>query len=312
MNANHKCGYSCGGDIGNIIALLTMAVALVVMGHSCLARHGGRRVTSRDLYCVIDLAPGPNASSYPVSYMSSPPSGGFNTDEYKTEKLVLRRIEPGTFVRGHESDHDSKPHIATLTTPFYCGIFEVTHKQYELVTGADPSDCKNNTESAMCPVVYVSWDTIRGDSKTYEWPGTKKVAPGSFVGRLRARTGFDIDLPTCEQWEYACRAGTTTKYYWGDAMNGDYCWYGDNSDDVSHVVGTKKANAWGLYDMSGSVEEWCLNFWSSWDDRALGGGSWCDDAEDCTSSSWQGSVPSCEGCDTYGFRIVRTLSNWGW
>ena len=88
------------------------------------------------LYCVIDLSAGSSASSYPITYLANPPSGGFNVDTYKTEKLVLRRIEPGTFMMCGE-------YQTTLTKPYYMGVFEMTQKQYSLVTGSNPSQYKN-------------------------------------------------------------------------------------------------------------------------------------------------------------------------
>ena len=261
-------------------------------------------------YCVIDLSGGANASSYPVSYLTDIPSGGW-TDEYKTTKLVLRRIEPGTFMMG-----DS--YQVTLTKPFYCGVFEVTQKQYELVTGSKPSYFSyDNT----LPVEWVSWNTIRGDSTTYNWPSSTTVDSSSFVGRLQARTGLHLDLPTEAQWEYACRAGTKKTYYWWDSMHDNYCWYIDNSSSTK-PVGRKKPNAWGLYDMSGNVKEFCLD-WngdlsngvtdpkgpSSGSRRVTRGGSWCDDVDYCASSYRGGGILPSSSYRYIGFRLVRTLSN---
>ena len=273
-------------------------------------------------YCVIDLSGGANASSYPVTYVASVPSGGFNTDEYKTTKLVLRLIGPGTFMMGGS-------YQVTLTKPFYCGVFEVTQKQYELVTGSNPSYYQGD----MRPVEQVSWNTIRGNSSTYNWPGSANVDSNSFVGRLQARTGLSFDLPTEAQWEYACRAGTTSTYNnGGDAENdlkqlGRYS--GNQSDgkggySSNHTkVGSYQPNAWGLYDMHGNVGEWCLD-WSgslssgvtdprgssSGSYRVLRGGCWGNVAGDCTSSFRGSNYPSnVYSDDGGGFRLVRTLSN---
>ena len=270
-------------------------------------------------YCVIDLSAGSNAASYPVSYLADVPSGGFSTDEYKTTKLVLRLVGPGTFMMGGS-------YQVTLTKPFYCGVFEVTQKQYELVTGANPSSYKGD----MRPVDRVSWNTIRGNSSTYNWPGSANVDSNSFVGRLQARTGLNFDLPTEAQWEYACRAGTTSTYNNGGGTENDLRelgrYSGDKSDgkggytDAHTKVGTYEPNAWGLYDMHGNVWEWCLDWYgnlangvtdpegsSSGSYRVSRGGGWVNDGDHCASSSRSYS-PS-DRSDGYGFRLVRTLSN---
>ena len=104
---------------------------------------------------------------------------------------------------------------------------------------------------------------IRGSSNGAEWPSSAAVDSSSFMGKLRARTGLNFDLPTEAQWEYACRAGTTTKYSYGDSGNGDYMWYYGNSCMKTHKVGTKLPNPWGLYDMHGNVYEWCLDWYAS-------------------------------------------------
>ena len=165
----------------------------------------------------------------------------------------------------------------------------------ELVAGDNPSGFKNYADSPMRPVEQVSWDRILGDD---------------FLGALRQKTGLDaLDLPTEAQWEYACRAGTKTGYSYGDDANGDYMWFAGNSTDQTHAVGTKRPNAWDLYDMHGNVWEWCLDLYdSSGSYRVKRGGSWYSGAVSCTSSSRNGSRPS-DGSYFYGFRLVRTLSN---
>ena len=286
--------------------------------------------------CVIDLSAGPNATKYPVSYLAAEPKGGW-TDEYKTTKLVLRRIEPGKLMMGGE-------HEVTLTKPFYIGVFEVTPKQYEQVTGSNPSQFKGD----MRPVERVSWNAIRGNSSTYNWPSSVNVDSLTFIGKIQARTGLNFDLPTEAQWEYACRAGTTSKFNNGGDSETDLKKLGrfilnqkqrvnSEADEpfAKHepdgkggcleghtVVGSYRPNAWGLYDMHGNVWEWCLD-WSghlsggvtdpsgssSGSRRVLRGGGWCYVADNCTSSHRGAGGPSITGGNNRGFRLARTLSN---
>jgi uncharacterized repeat protein (TIGR02543 family) len=257
------------------------------------------------LYCVIDLSAGVNAVSYPVTYLSDVPAGGW-TDEYKTTKLVLRRIEPGSFKMNGSYD-------VTITKAFYCGVFEVTQKQYELVTGSKPS----NFSGDKLPVEKVSWNMVRGNSDTYNWPTIKTVDPNSFIGRIQARTGLNFDLPTEAQWEYACRAGTITTYYWGDSMDGAYAWYSGNSSSKTHIVGTRTPNEWGLYDMSGNVWEWCLDWYdvisnSNGPDsgiyRILRGGGFCHDDYICNSNFRDVKSEPYGSHWCGGFRLVGNLS----
>lgn len=265
--------------------------------------------TTPATYCVIDLSAGANATSYPVTYLAEPPSGGFNVNAYKTSKLVLKRLEAGTFKMQGSTN-------VKLTKPFLCGLFEVTQKQYTLVTGANPLSFSGDT----LPVEKVSYNMIRGSSNGAKWPSSSAVDSSSFMGKLRSRTGLDFDLPTEAQWEYACRAGTTTTYSYGNSANGNYMWYTSNSSSKTHSVGSKSANPWGLYDMHGNVWEWCLDWYgtlaygtdpkgsSSGSYRLLRGGCWAYNADRCTSSYRGYYTPSGES-NLYGFRLVRTLSN---
>ena len=278
--------------------------------------------TTPATYCVIDLSAGANATSYPVTYLASPPSGGFNVDAYKTTKLVLKRLEAGTFKMQGSTN-------VKLTKPFFCGLFEVTQRQYELVTGANPCSSTSYTsygKGNTYPVYYVSYNMIRGSSNGAKWPSSSAVDSSSFMGKLRARTGLDFDLPTEAQWEYACRAGTTTTYSYGNSADGNYMWYSSNSSSKTHPVGTKSANLWGFYDMHGNVLEWCLD-WSgtlaygtdpkgsssgssSGSRRVIRGGCWSDVASSCTSSIRGGCDPlGVISSSSIGFRLVRTLSN---
>ena len=265
-----------------------------------------RKLDVSKKYYVIDLSAGKDALKYPVTYLDDVPVGGW-TDEHKTTKLVLRLIEPGSFKMGGSYD-------VTLTKPYYMGVFEVTQKQYELVTGNKPSNWSGDT----LPVEKVSWNTIRGNSLTHNWPTVKTVDSNSFIGRIQVRTGLSFDLPTEAQWEYACRAGTTTTYYWGNSMDGAYAWYSGNSSSKTHMVGTRTPNAWGLYDMSGNVREWCLDWYAglsssenlegplSGSYRVGHGGGWASSASACTSAFRIDIDPSSVN-SIHGFRLTLHL-----
>jgi len=281
-----------------------------------LAESGGKKI-----YCVIDLSGGPNATRYPVSYLNDVPKGGW-TDEYKTTKLVLRKIEPGSFeyLPGKKF---------TLTKPFYIGIFEVTQKQYELVAGECPAKFRGD----MRPVESVSYEMIRGKEKGLTWPQSDAVDGGSFVSRVRDRASLRVDVPTEVQWEYACRAGTTSKFNNGGDTKEDMwqvgCCAGNGGKRQKHVkVGSYLQNQWGLYDMHGNVLEWCLDRGScdnagearGWDHDNVGGmldplgastgnafyargGNFWNRAGDCESSRRHIRQPDArnDGC---GFRLA--------
>ena len=221
------------------------------------------------------------------------------------------------------SDQTCENHRVTLTKPFYIGVFEVTQRQWELVMGSWPDRSPRSFYGygETYPAYNISYDDIRGSSLGAQWPASSAVDTLSFLGRLRAKTGLNLDLPTEAQWEYACRAGTTTTYYWGDAMDGAYAWYSGNSGSKTHPVGTKLPNAWGLYDMSGNVWEWCRD-WSgtlaygtdpkgsaSGSYRVERGGNWIYNADNCASSHRTGGSPS-NRVDYLGFRLVWDLSDY--
>ena len=312
LSGDMGCGEGCHYGVWDLDAQgLELTSQSVVFGLSVLYVPN----PSLQTYCIVDLSAGSNASSYPVSYCSEPPAGGFNTDEYKTTKLVLRRVDPGSFKMCGQYD-------VTLTKPFYCGLFEVTQQQYGLVIGDNPSTYLGDTR----PVENVSWEAIRGG----DWPlGGMRPNSGTFVGRLQARTGLSFDLPTEAQWEYACRAGTTSDYNNGGDSEDDLKLlgrYGGNRDDgkggyAEHtIVGSYLPNAWGLYDMHGNVCEWCLDWYgeltagvtdpgglSSGSRRVIRGGYWSYSAINCTSSS-RLSIGPASSYYGFGFRLVCPLA----
>jgi len=208
-------------------------------------------------YCVIDVSEGPNAEAYPVTYLDTEPVNGWG-DEYKTTKILLRRCEAGKY-----DMQKNKP--VTLTKPFYMGVFTVTQKQYMQVMGTNPTPSDHKGDERP---VEISWNAIRGDSATYNWPTVRMVDPNTFVGKIQAKTGLVFDLPTEAQWEYACRAGTSSSYNNGGSEGGNDCYVGNKDvsvlarcwTDQSVAVGQFKPNFWGLYDMHGNVGQWCLDY----------------------------------------------------
>ena len=287
-------------------------------------------VTNR-LYMVIDLSGGTNAASFAISYLDDVPEGGW-TEEYKTTKMVLSKIEAGKFTMGSPADelgryNDEVQHEVTLTKPFFAGVFEVTQKQYELIMGNNPAYYLGDAR----PVECVSYDMIRGSDKGSGWPANSDVDETSFLGVLRAKTNQAFDLPTEAQWEFACRAGTTTALNSGKNLSGTIscanlaevgrC-YGNMNDgkggyNEHTTVGSYLPNAWGLYDMHGNVLEWCLDRYqySLGSDpatdpkggeegsyRVLRSGGWNFNASDCRSAD-RGDVNSGDVYEFGGFRV---------
>jgi len=138
---------------------------------------------------------------------------------------------------------EQPPHRVQIEHPFYIGTTEVTQGQWQAVMGNNPSNFKG--EDSL-PVEQVSWEDCQ-----------------SFLQKLSQKEGKEYRLPSEAEWEYACRAGSTTRYFYGDEESklGEYAWYQDNSGNMTQPVGQKKPNAWGLYDIYGNVGEWCQDWY---------------------------------------------------
>jgi len=232
-------------------------------------------------------------------------------------------IQPGTFMMGSPSNEpkresDERQHKVTLTKGFYMGTTEVTQGQWREIMGNNPSRFKGDN----LPVEQVSWNDCR--------------ALQEFIWKLNQQEGLNqpyvgnrYRLPTEAQWEYACRAGTTTPFYTGNCISTDQANYNGNHPMPSCSKGMyrKKTvevasfspNAWGLYDMHGNVWEWCEDRYeknypsghvtdpkcpSSGTARVLRGGSWYDYAGFVRSANRSGNDPGLR-YDNYGFRVVR-------
>jgi formylglycine-generating enzyme required for sulfatase activity len=237
----------------------------------------------------------------------------------KTDKLVQAKlinsigiefvfIPPGTFSMGSPDDDSERYssetiHTVTLSKGFLMATAPITQSQWQKVMGNNPSHFKENGNN--CPVEQVSWeDAHQFIDKLNEMEQTKHYC-----------------LPTEAQWEYACRAGSTTQYCFGDDEKrlNDYAWYDKNSGGKTHPVKQKKPNAWGLYDIHGNVWEWCEDWYGDYPiepvtdptgpasgaRRVIRGGSWGDSPGDLRSAVRFDFSP---GDRSYliGFRLLRT------
>ena len=213
------------------------------------------------------------------------------------------RISSGSFMMGSDNgEADEKPvRRVTISNDFWMGKTEVTQGQWKAIMGNNPSsfkDCGND-----CPIENISWEDVQ-----------------DFIRKLNTKGEGTYRLPTEAEWEYACRAGSTTKYSYGDGDGslGSYAWYSDNSGSKTHQVATKQPNDWGLYDMHGNVWEWCQDWYGSYSSgsvtdptgASLGsfrvgrGGSWFIYAYGWRSADRYFNTPSVRDINL-GFRLVR-------
>jgi formylglycine-generating enzyme required for sulfatase activity len=176
--------------------------------------------------------------------------------------IVMCWIPPGEFLMGSPEDEEDRQsdenrerqHLVRLTKGFWLAKTQTTQAEWQAVMRNNPSAFKGNN----LPVDRVSWlDVCGNESRT-----------GGFLGAVNrlAPQGVRFDLPTEAQWEYACRAGTAGPYY-GDLD--EIAWYEESSDDITHPVGQKKPNAWGLHDMQGIVWEWCADWYGDYPDDIM-------------------------------------------
>lgn len=220
-------------------------------------------------------------------------------------EMTLVFIGPGTFTMGSPEtepgrfNYEGPQRRISIERGFWLGATEVTQAQYARVTGADPSRFRGDPQR---PVESVGWSEAK-----------------AFCAALSERFGIDADLPSEAQWEYACRAGTTTAYAFGDDPErlGEHAWFEVNAGRGTHPVATKPANAWGLHDLHGNVWEWCEDPWQpslegipadgsprrgDAGDRVLRGGSWKANPRGWRSASRYWGSPTTRYF-TNGFRV---------
>jgi len=240
--------------------------------------------------------------------------------EKTTNSIGMRfvLIPAGEFMMGSPADDQDSfgserpQHQVRITKPFYLGVHEVTQGQYEAVMGSRPWSGKRYAkEGADYPASYVTWEDA--------------VA---FCEKLSAKEGRTYRLPTEAEWEYACRAGSSTRFFFGDDPSafGNHAWYSENARDAgeryAHGVGRKKPNGWGLYDVYGNVLEWCADWYgegyykespvddpngpSSGDVRVVRGGSWINVPWFARSAHRDRTYPDLRYYYFLGFRVSRT------
>lgn len=281
---------------------------------------------------VVDLSGNGNVSFF--EDMVQLPGGGLTNLRYRTTSMAFRKI-PARGVNWRMGSPETELgrgasealHWAAFSEDYYMGVYPVTQKQFALVcNGSDPSSNKGD----LNPVEKVLWSEVMGSDS---WPVDDAVGSGSFMGRLRAMAPLKFILPTEAQWEYACRAGCGAPLYTGKPLTTNdkrFCpnadeigWFGDENKGsngnttTTRPVGLKAPNAWGLHDMVGNVNEYCLDWHGDYDltsamdpkgapsgsRRVVRGGDWWYRASHLRSAYRQSHLPTSRG-DTVGFRVA--------
>ncbi|MDR0894620.1 MAG: formylglycine-generating enzyme family protein [Prevotellaceae bacterium] len=223
-----------------------------------------------------------------------------------TLDFEMVHVQGGTFVMGSPASEKGRneneiSHRVTLSS-FLIGKYEVTQQQWEMVMGNNPS---TSNKGETYPVENVSWNEAQ-----------------EFLQKLNERTGKHYRLPTEAEWEYAARGGEQSNHYIYSGSNSAYevAWYAYNSEAKTHIVGQKKPNEIGIYDMTGNVWEWCSDWYATYYDfpqtdpqgftkgttRVLRGGSWGSTEGSCRSANRYGGSLDKRGRNI-GFRIAASL-----
>lgn len=255
--------------------ILSRKILLIIFGFVFVSSHTFSQRPSEELIHPDSLVTVYFPGDLPVHFRLIPP-GTFLMGSEPEDKM-------GAAGQGHERD-ESPMHPVTISKAFYMGVYEITQQQWVSVMGNNPAvfqqveNYKQEDEDHLLrPVEYVSWDDCQ-----------------EFIARLNEMGMGTFRLPTEAEWEYACRAGTTTRFFWENDPRmwiiNQYAWANSRSFASTHPVGQKMPNPWGLYDMSGNVWEWCSDWYGPYSNdhqtdprgpeegsrKVFRGGSWFD------------------------------------
>ena len=282
---------------------------------------GKRAITHLKAHLLKDRWIAIMDNGYPVSFrnlsirrLSKGPLGGMHTVP-SAANLEMIWVEPGTFMMGSppteegRADDETQQEV-TLTKGFYLGEYEVTQAQYEAITGINPSQFKTPDR----PVENINWH----EAQSY----CEKISQlEKNAGRLPS--GWSFSLPTEAQWEYACRAGTTTAYWWGDEVNTSLVNYKESGFGKPVKVGQYPPNPWGFHDMHGNVWEWCTDWMGPYKqekmvdptgptkgkNRAIRGASWINEGVNIRSGQRCDGVRPTVKNERLGFRLALRKTN---
>ena len=258
----------------------------------------------------------------PTKAVSATPAPTPSTSTAPATALVP--IPAGKFLMGDKDEVDAPVHEVAVSA-FLMDKHLVTQDQFQKLMGSNPSRWKGGQN----PVEQLRWsDAVKFCNKRSEAEGLRPCYDWPTLKCDFTAAGYR--LPTEAEWEYACRAGTTTAYFFGasPAKLGEFAWFDKNAGGKPHPVGQKQPNPWGLFDMAGNVWQWCHDFYGveyyatspkqdpagppDGKNKVLRGGAWRFSADNCRSgyryNENPGSADVCFGYDIYGFRCVRRAS----
>jgi formylglycine-generating enzyme required for sulfatase activity len=272
-------------------------------------------------FAILALVPGCKRQT-PDEGISAPDNTPTAAETPSGIEMVL--LPAGRFTMGDKNEIDAPPHEVALSA-FHMDKYLVTQEQYRKIIGKSPARWKGDQN----PVEQVCWS----DAANFCNARSRQEGLEPCYDLETSQCNFDANgyrLPTEAEWEYACRAGTQTSYFFGNSPSklSDYAWFDKNSGGHPQPVGLKRPNPWGLYDICGDIWQWCNDFYQvdyyeqaplenprgpeTGDTRVVRGGSWKFSDDNCRSGYRYNESPGradvCFGYDVYGFRCVRKAS----